>query len=108
MVYYHIKLSPGSKNLCTIVLPWDKYKYQKLSMGVCNSPDIFQEKISEPIDFFDMVCAYIHDVLVITKNHFEDHLKYLGRVLQIIAEVGLKLNTEKSFFRQTETEYIYF
>ena len=24
--YYHIKLSPGSKKLCTIVLPWSKYK----------------------------------------------------------------------------------
>jgi hypothetical protein len=46
MGYYHIELSPNSKRLCTIVLPWGKYEYQKLPMGLCNSPDIFQEKMS--------------------------------------------------------------
>jgi hypothetical protein len=43
MGYYHIKLSPFSKCLCTIVMPFCKYEYQCLSMGLCNSPDIFQE-----------------------------------------------------------------
>ena len=46
MGYYHIELSPDSKKLCTIVLPWGKYEYQRLPMGLCNSPDIFQEKMS--------------------------------------------------------------
>ena len=27
MGYYHIELSPNSKKLCTIVLPWGKYEY---------------------------------------------------------------------------------
>ena len=67
MGYYHIELSPRSKQLCTIILPWGKYKYQNIPMGVCNSPDIFQEKIYELVDGFDMVRAYIDDVLVITK-----------------------------------------
>ena len=42
MGYYHIELSPGSKDLCTIILPWGKYECQKLPMGVCNSLNIFQ------------------------------------------------------------------
>ena len=45
--YYHIELTPGAKQICTIVIPWVKYEYQKLPMGFCNSPDIFQENISE-------------------------------------------------------------
>ena len=53
-----------------------------------------------------MVRAYIDDVLIITKNNFEDHIKALDRELQRLAEAGLKLNTEKSFFGQTETEYL--
>ena len=44
MGYYHIELDPESSRLCTIVLPWGKYNYIKLPMGLCNSPDIFQEK----------------------------------------------------------------
>ena len=86
MGYYHIELSPGAKQLCTIVLPWGKYKYQKLPMEFCNSPNIFQENIYELFDGFDMVRAYIDDVLVITKNNFEDHLKSLYGVLQRLTE----------------------
>ena len=92
MGYYHIELSPRAKHLCTIVLPWVKYEYQKLPMGVFNSPDIFQEKISELFDGFNMVHEYIDDVLFITKNNFKDHLKALYRVLQRLVEAGLKVN----------------
>ena len=70
-------------------------------MGVCNSPDIFQEMISELFDGFDMVRDYIDDVLIITKNNSKDHLKALDKVLQRLAEVGFKVNVEKSFFGQT-------
>ena len=81
----YIELSLGSKQLCTIILYWGKYKYQHLPMEVCNNPNIFQEKISELFDVFDMVLAYIDDVLVITKKYFEDHIKPLYRVLQRLA-----------------------
>ena len=70
MGYYHIELSPNSKRLCTIVLPWGKYKYQQLSMGLCNSPDIFQEKMSSLMRDLEYVQAYIDDPLVITTGHF--------------------------------------
>ena len=45
MGYYHIELDPQSKEYCTLVLPWGKYEYQRIPMGLCNSPDIFQEKM---------------------------------------------------------------
>ena len=50
MGYYHITLCPVSRKLCTIVLPWDKFEYQKLPMGLCNSPDISQDKMNEPFN----------------------------------------------------------
>jgi len=50
MGYYHFRLDPASKQLCTIVLPFGKYEYQAIPMGLCNSPDIFQEKMSELMD----------------------------------------------------------
>ena len=75
MGYTHIQLSPRSKYLFTVVLQWGKYKYQKLPMGLFNSPFIFQEKISEIFKGFDMVREYKENVLVITKQYFIDHLK---------------------------------
>ena len=46
MGYYTIRLDPDSSKICTIILPWGKYSYQRLSMGVAGSPDIFQEKMT--------------------------------------------------------------
>ena len=44
MGYYTIRLNPDAQELCTIILPWGKYKYKRLPMGVAGSPDIFQAK----------------------------------------------------------------
>ena len=55
MGYYHIKLCPFSRKLFTIVLPWGKYEYWKLPMGLHNSPDIFQEKLNELFDSRDYI-----------------------------------------------------
>ena len=41
MGYYHLELDDNAKQLCTIVLPFGKYEYQRTPMGLCNSPDIF-------------------------------------------------------------------
>jgi hypothetical protein len=34
MGYYHMLLMPFSSRLCTIVLPWGKYEYCRLPMGL--------------------------------------------------------------------------
>jgi RNase H-like domain found in reverse transcriptase/Integrase zinc binding domain/Reverse transcriptase (RNA-dependent DNA polymerase) len=106
MGYYHIELSPNSKRLCTIVLPWGKYEYQRLPMGLCNSPDIFQEKMSTLMQDLEFVRAYIDDLLCITKGDWYDHLDKLDAVLQRLQQAGLKVNAKKSFFGKDELEYL--
>jgi hypothetical protein len=32
--YEHIKQNADAQNLCTIVFPWEKYKYKRLPMGI--------------------------------------------------------------------------
>jgi hypothetical protein len=42
MGYYHItRLMPNASAICTVILPWGKYEYFRLPMGLWNSPDIF-------------------------------------------------------------------
>ena len=98
MGYYHIKLDPLSRKLCTIVLPWGKYEYQSLPMGLSNSADIFQERMSELMEGLEFVRAYIDDLLVVTAGSYEDHLLKLEEVLKRIEKAGLKVNPLKSFF----------
>ena len=86
MVYYQIELSPVLKQLHTIVLPWGKYEYQNLPMGVYNRPDICQEKISKLFERFGMVFAYIYGILIVNHNNLEYYLNALDKVLQNIAD----------------------
>ena len=94
------------KFLCTIVMPWGKYEYQRLPMGLCNSPDIFQEHMSELFWDIEYVRAYIDDLLTFTKGSYEDHLAKLDKVLNRLQQAGLKVNAGKSFFAKTELEYL--
>ena len=48
MQYYHIlMLTPNTSRLCMVVLPWGECEYLRISIGLCISPDIFQEKTCE-------------------------------------------------------------
>ena len=48
-----------------------KFEYQKLPMGLCNSPDIFQEKMNELFVGLYYVRAYIDDLLIISNGTFD-------------------------------------
>jgi Reverse transcriptase (RNA-dependent DNA polymerase) len=105
MGYYHIELSLFSKRLCTIVLPWGKYGgYQQLPMGLCNSPDIFQEKMGTLMQDLEYVQAYIDNLLIITKGTFKDHIDSLEVVFNRLKQAGLEVNAKKSFFMKSELE----
>jgi hypothetical protein len=81
MGYYHSELNPNSRRLCTIMLSFGKFEYQSIPMELCNSPDIFQEKISKLMDGLEFIRTYLDDLLCLTKDTFEDHLEKLDRVL---------------------------
>jgi Reverse transcriptase (RNA-dependent DNA polymerase) len=94
MGYYHIELSPRVKQLCIIVLPWGKYEYQRLPKGLCNSPDIFQEKMSCLMAGLEYMQAYIDDLLIITKGTYLEHLQKLATVLTRLQQAVLKIKSK--------------
>ena len=42
--YHIIHLDPRSQKMCTIITPWDKYKYLRLPIGIMYAPDMFNKK----------------------------------------------------------------
>ena len=75
MGYYLMRIRKEASNICTIILTWGKYKYKCLTMGVCNSPEIFQAKTNEMFRGFESIQSYIKDILIITKGDWSDHLE---------------------------------
>ena len=106
MVYYHIESMPFSKRPCTIVMPWGSYEYQCLPMGLCNSPNIFQEYMFELFSDLEYVQVYINDLLVMSCSTFKEHLEWLEKVLLQLSEVGLKVNANKLHFAKFEIKYL--
>ena len=106
MEYYTIRLDPDAQKICTIVTPWGKYQYLHLPMGIAGSPDIFQEKMSELMESLEYVRTYLDDLLVITNDSFNDHLRKLEIVLKRLRSANLKVNVEKSNFCTSSIEYL--
>jgi hypothetical protein len=42
MGYYHTPLDLEAQKMCTTILPWGKYQYKRLPMGVKTSPALYR------------------------------------------------------------------
>ena len=74
MGYYTIRLDPTATKMCTIIIPWGKYSYQRLPMGFAGLADIFQAEMGNLVATLEYIRAYIDNLLVITNGSLDDHL----------------------------------
>ncbi|CAJ1944719.1 unnamed protein product [Cylindrotheca closterium] len=95
---WNVRITPETSKLCTIILPWGKYIYQKLPMGAMSSAYIFQEAMNRLMEGLSHILTYLDDILCVTKGDFEDHLQRLELCLQRLHKAGLKVNLPKSEF----------
>ena len=98
--YYHIRLSKNISNLCTIILPWGKYSYKRLTIVFANSPEIFQQKMNDLFHRFEFIRAYIDDIFILTKGDWTYHVQKLDLTLNKLKGKGLFNITFNSFFVQ--------
>jgi transposase InsO family protein len=106
MGYYHIPLDRYSQRLCTTILPWGKYQYERLPMGITNSPDIFQSIMMEVLGDLDYARTYIDDILITSSGSFDDHLAKLNVVLTRLEDTGFRANVRKCYFAEEKLEYL--
>ena len=62
------RFSPASQDMTTTVTEFWKFKYNCLSMGICDSGDILQAKLDKMIGDIEVVKTYIDDILVLIKE----------------------------------------
>ena len=91
-----------------VILPWVKYHYKRLQIGVSNSPEILQQKMNNVFQGFEFIPAYIDELLLLRKLYRTYHVLKSEIALNKMKESGLKCNTEKSFFGQTKMKYLSF
>ena len=91
-----------------IILPWGSFCYNHLPMVIDNSPDILQHNMNDLSHVLEFICAYIDDILVLTKAYGTDHVWKLGLTRNKMKGKRFKCNIGKSFFEKNEMEYLGF
>ena len=85
MQYYTSELDEESQDLCNIVTPFGKFKYARLPMGLCCSPDIAQEVMENIFRDVEDAEVYIYDVVCFS-NSWSRHLGLLDIILRKLQE----------------------
>jgi hypothetical protein len=107
MGYYHIPLDLEAQKWCTNILPWGKYQYKSLPMGVKTSPDTFQRIMYALIGDIPSIQFYL-DYILITSNGtlFEEHAAIMEILLERLQTANFRANLKKGYFGESKIDYL--
>jgi hypothetical protein len=91
MQCYTCELDKECLDLCTIITPFDKYKYLRLPMGLKCFPDIAQAAMENVLSDIKDDDVYIDDIGAFSSD-WDHHVNLLATILWQLRENGFTIN----------------
>ena len=105
--YHCVEIEEQSRPLTAFVTPRGLFQFRRMAFGLANAPASYCRLVQMALDRIPsrIAIAYLDDILVMSKNVTE-HINHLRLVLELHANVGLKLNMKKCSIVMTEVDYL--
>ena len=107
--YHQIRLAAGEEYKTAFQTHSGHYEYKVLPFGVSGGPATFQGGMNHTLKPVSRRCAlvFFDDILVFSIS-FEDHIKHLREVLQLLRQDQWQVKFSKCSFAQRELSYLGF
>ena len=103
--FYQIPLVEKSIGKTTFITPFGKYAFTRTPFGLKYAPAMFQHTMEEVLGNLQCCAQYIDDVIVFS-SCWEDHLKDLRAVSDVLGRKSLTVKEEKCSFGMKYVEYL--
>ena len=102
--YWMVVLHPDSRKLTCMVLPFGRFQWTQLPMGIVVAQDIFKSKLDAIFIGMEGVTGIADDMIIAGKDEMEHDRNFLA-FMEKCMENNLTLNSEKIQFKQTQVSF---
>ncbi|XP_040264683.1 uncharacterized protein LOC120979792, partial [Bufo bufo] len=105
--YWQVPMAPADREKTAFTTPMGLFEFNCMPFGLCNAPGTFQRLMERCLGHknFETVLLYLDDVIVYSKT-YEDHLKHLAEVFEILIKYGLKVKPSKCHLLKPAVKYL--
>ena len=107
--FHSISIRPEDREKTGFITPFGQYQFSRLPFGLANAPACYSRLVQIALGRLNQhpqfSLAYLDDIIVFSRT-VEEHMLHLRQVLELHANVGMKINLAKCTIFSRKVEYL--